>query len=287
MNTSALHIVTYERKYRDAVLSLAFYARNIHTHMDWYRTGRWLDSRQHLVKLAFDERGMLCGVLGVSLPVHGAAWLRMVALSDHVNAADVIQHLWLAIQPPAQAQGVTLVGALLMNKWLAAHLPALGFVYQEDVVTLLLPHIDLPDPPAHDLHIRNAYIEDVRAIVAVDHAAFVPPWQLSRPDTRQALRQVASCTLAEHQGTVIGYQMSTRHLASGHLARLAVAPASQGKRVGAALLYHLLDRMRRRGVRTMTVNTQQSNHRSQRLYTRFGFVHNGYDLPIWLADIAD
>jgi hypothetical protein len=38
-------------------------------------------------------------------------------------------------------------------------------------------------------------------------------------------------------------------------------------------------------VLSTTVNTQESNVRSQHLYTRFGFARNGYDLPVWMADI--
>ncbi len=82
---------------------------------------------------------------------------------------------------------------------------------------------------------------------------------------------------------IVGYQLSTLYFDGAHLARLAISPVAQGKGVARALLSDVLTRFDRRGVRTMTVNTQSSNLRSQRLYTGYGFERNGYDLPVWIA----
>jgi len=135
------------------------------------------------------------------------------------------------------------------------------------------------------VQVRNAYLEDLANVLAVDHAAFEPAWQLSARELRQAQRQTASSTVAVFNGQIVGYQLSTKHQGSGHLARLAVRPEIQGKRVGAALLYHVLESFSHRGVRTMTVNTQDSNTYSQRLYERYGFFRNGYDIPIWQIQV--
>jgi ribosomal protein S18 acetylase RimI-like enzyme len=70
-----------------------------------------------------------------------------------------------------------------------------------------------------------------------------------------------------------------------HLARLAVDPRAQGMGVGAALLNGALRHFARRGLNVMTVNTQHSNDRSQRLYLRAGFRHNGYNMPVWMAEV--
>jgi ribosomal-protein-alanine N-acetyltransferase len=179
------------------------------------------------------------------------------------------------------ALGVDNLSALVVNPWLNAYLPAMGFRYLEEVVTLYRATQELPSPQDSPVEFRNGYIEDIPAIVAVDHAAFGPPWQLSSVDIRFAQRQAASCTLALHQGDIVAYEISTRHQSQGHLARLAVHPKLQGQKVGYALLHNLLTRFEKRGVRTITVNTQLSNVLSQRLYNRFGFFRNGFDLPIW------
>jgi ribosomal protein S18 acetylase RimI-like enzyme len=118
---------------------------------------------------------------------------------------------------------------------------------------------------------------------------------LSLPSIRPRLRRRGSfpspncvrriCTVAERDSAIIGYQLSTLYFDGGHLARLAVHPSAQGGGVGAALLHDLIQRFMRRGVGSITVNTQASNTRSQRLYQRFGFERNGYDLPVWIAEI--
>jgi ribosomal-protein-alanine N-acetyltransferase len=161
----------------------------------------------------------------------------------------------------------------------------MGFKYVEDVVTLHRTGTQVPPAYEHNLVLRNGYSEDIADIMRVDHAAFTPPWQMTRADVYHSQRQAASCTLAEYQGQVIGYELSTRHHTSGHLARLAVLPEIQGQRVGAVLLDNLINKFNRRGVRSITVNTQQSNIRSQRLYARYGFRRNGFDIPIWQWEI--
>ena len=151
------------------------------------------------------------------------------------------------------------------------------FHYLEDVVTLNRTGVSLPEAPSSNkVYIRSAEREDVRAITQVDHTAFIPPWQLSYTDLWQAHRVAATATIALYNNQVIGYQMSTRHRTHAHLARLAVLPNSQGQRVGARLLHDLITRIMRRGIRSITVNTQDSNIRSQRLYRRYGF------LPQWV-----
>jgi ribosomal-protein-alanine N-acetyltransferase len=121
-------------------------------------------------------------------------------------------------------------------------------------------------------------------MVDVDHAAFSPLWQLSYSDLFHAQRIATRCTLAVKHDRIIGYQLSTMYRQTGHLARLAVLPEHQGTGVGAALLDNLIRYFIGRSVRTLTVNTQGTNTRSQRLYTRSGFRRNGYDLAVWTSE---
>jgi ribosomal protein S18 acetylase RimI-like enzyme len=84
---------------------------------------------------------------------------------------------------------------------------------------------------------------------------------------------------------MVGYQLSTTFRSTGHLARLAVLPSMQGQGVGSALLDDMIRRFGRHDILTVTVNTQSGNYRSQRLYHHYGFRRNGYDLPVWQADL--
>ena len=100
-----------------------------------------------------------------------------------------------------------------------------------------------------------------------------------------AFRIAASATIAVLDDEVAGYQISTRHRVAGHLARLAVLPNRQGNRIGSMLLHNLLNKFDARGIKSVTVNTQVSNTSSQKLYTHYGFEHNGFDLAVWQKDV--
>lgn len=280
----SIEIIEYERKHRSEVLSLMFYSRLVHTHLDWYQVGHWLDSEPHHVHLMYEDKH-LAGVMGVNSSVSGIGWVRLVAIQQRSEATRVMNLLWRSLLPTLIAEGMHTISILVINPWLLNCLGELAFSYLEDVVTLQRGDQPLPEIPVTDVQVRNGYLEDIAEIAAVDHAAFDPAWQLSTRELRQAQRQAASSTIAVYDGQVVGYQLSTKHQNSGHLARLAVHPAIQGKRVGSALLHHLLENMAYRGVRSMTVNTQASNTFSQRLYQRYGFFRNGYDIPIWQAKI--
>ncbi|MEO1646314.1 MAG: hypothetical protein AAFR67_14070, partial [Chloroflexota bacterium] len=60
-----LAIRPYQRRDRDDILSLMFYSRYTHTHLDWYKAGQWLDVESNMIRLAFMD-GSLVGVLGMS-----------------------------------------------------------------------------------------------------------------------------------------------------------------------------------------------------------------------------
>jgi N6-L-threonylcarbamoyladenine synthase/ribosomal-protein-alanine N-acetyltransferase len=79
----------------------------------------------------------------------------------------------------------------------------------------------------------------------------------------------------------VGYQFSTGGNGNAHLARMTVHPARQGEGIGAALLAHALTGYGRQNIRTATLNTQQDNHASRRLYERFGFRQTGQSYPVW------
>jgi [ribosomal protein S18]-alanine N-acetyltransferase len=274
-------LLDYQRQHRHDVLSLLFYSRRTHTHLDWYKAGQWLDLPGNMIQVAYDSRNNLIGVMGLSSPLNRGCWVRLLAVAQGQDVGLVLNALWQSLCVQLQSKSVQKVAVLVINTWLSPYLPAMGFQYVEDVITLHRTGTQAPTPVQHNLVLRNGYSEDITDIIKVDHAAFAPPWQMTRADIYHSQRQAASCTIAEFQGQVIGYELSTRHHTSGHLARLAVLPEIQGQRIGAVLLDNLISKFNRRGVRSLTVNTQQSNIRSQRLYSRYGFLRNGFDLPIW------
>lgn len=283
-----IHPITispYERRYRYDVRDLLFRNYRAHSHLDWHDTDQWLDSTTAPMRLAW-ANGRLVGVLALSEPLSGTCWVRLAAVHDNADPAGVLAQLWKPLVEELRALDVETVALLVLRDWVVNYIGALGFRFIEDIITLRRTNRRLPPFEPSTFKVRLGLASDLRIITAIDQAAFPPPWQLTFDEVRQAQRTAAFCTVAvDPAQEVVGYQISTLYFDGAHLARLAVDPARQSQGVGRLLVDDLLRRLHRRGVANTTVNTQASNHRSQRLYVRFGFIRNGYDLPVWMATI--
>jgi [ribosomal protein S18]-alanine N-acetyltransferase len=256
----------------------------VHTHLDWQDTDHWLEAAGSPMRLAWHNE-QLVGLMATSDPLNRTCWMRLVAVHEDSPVADVLRSLWDSLSDELYVRGVRSVALLTMRNWIERYASEIGLRYVEDIITLSRSGGYLPDLPPSKLIIRAAENNDIDTITQVDQAAFAPPWQLSLSEVRQAHRMAAVSTVALLDGKIAGYQISTAHRNSAHLARLAVNPNIQSKGIGAALVRDVLERFLKRDIKTMTVNTQSSNHRSQRLYNRFGFHPNGYDMPVWMREL--
>jgi len=276
----------YQRQQRIAAQELLTSSFHVHTHLDWYEVEDWLANSGSPVRVAL-RGAKLLGLMGVSAPLDGASWLRVAAVSDYQDAAAVLATLWEDLKPELGALGTEQVAALLLRDWPERYLPGLGFHFLEDVVTLRRSDPREPaEPGLPGCSIRPMRAEDMPAVIAADHAAFLPPWQMGGEELRRAEESAAWSTVAvTPSGEILGYQMTTLYFDGAHLARLAVIPAARLKGVGRLLVASMLRYFWRRGVYSVTVNTQDSNEAAQRLYARFGFTRTGYDLPVWVTNL--
>lgn len=275
-----INITPLERRYQQAVDDLLFRNYQVHTHLDWQDVTDWLHNGAGLVRLAW-QGPRLMGVLGVAAPLNRTSWFRLAAVHDRASGGAVMAALWEVVAAELRAQGTESVSVLVTRAWVEQHVAELGFSFSEEIITLRRDGDLLPPSTPHELHVRLVTPADYDDICQLDHRAFEPPWQLSSPEMRLVGRVAVVFTVALLDERIIGYQVCTLYRDGAHLARLAVDPECQGQGVGRVLLADVLARFFRRRVYTMTVNTQESNLRSRRLYTRFGFQRNGYDLPVW------
>ena len=275
-----LHIAPYERQDRRALLDLSFASHWTHKHLDWHSTGQWLDNERGPVFLAW--RGTeLAGYIGLSQPIAGCSWIRLLAIGAGRMPGQIISELWRQAEARCPQAGIRSVAILMIANWLPTYMSQLGFGVSDEVITMSHIGNRLPTAPAADSAVRPAERGDISRLCEIDRLAFSPHWQMSASDFRQALRIAKVATVAVQNGEVAGYQISTRHDEAGHLARLAVDPACQRLGIASTLLHRLLDDLWRIGVESVTVNTQASNLPSQHLYQRFGFFRSGYDLELW------
>lgn len=270
----------YERRHRKAVLELLYHNYQSHTHLDWYTTENWLDQIPAPIRLAWHNENLI-GVIGASEPLYQTCWVRLLVIRDGAPTRLILKILWESLSHELQGQGVHSASLLITDDWLGEQVSHIGFQENDLIVTLRRQKSAAPPSPRTNVMIRAVEIEQIPHLAAIDQAAFVAPWQLSQTDLRHAYKIAAICTAAWIEDQIVGYQLSTRHRDSAHLARLAIDPAFQGRGIGGALLSHLISFFQRQSVYTLTVNTQDTNTRSQRLYQFYGFHRNGYDLPVW------
>lgn len=123
--------------------------------------------------------------------------------------------------------------------------------------------------------IRRARRRDHPSVLAVDHAAFEPFWQLDQAGLNDALRATPfrhfRVARQDADTGLTGYAISGRSGPAGYLQRLAISPNQQGQGAGAALVVDGLRWMARWGATQVWVNTPRHNTGALRLYERLGF----------------
>jgi len=252
----------------------------IHNHLDWQPAHDWLG--QQPFRFAYKAEKIV-GALAAPPDLAGVAWIRLMTVADGYGAAPVLDTLWESSQDSLHDLAISQVNCMLLETWVQPHLQRWGFNLFSDVVVLRrLPNRPRPTLPSlPTLVLRPARLDDLEALAAIDNAAFTAPWQYSRNVIQQAMSQSTLVTVAELDGKLVGYQLSSGGRGGGHLARLAVSPTVQGRGVGRALVAQVVDYFERRGAPVITVNTQRNNASSLAVYRAFGFDLTGEHYEVW------
>jgi ribosomal-protein-alanine N-acetyltransferase len=262
---------------RDALIALVHRERRLHVHLDWMPVEDWLGQKPFWVA---ERGGRLVGALACPPSPPNTAWLRLFA-ADNANA------VWKSLWPPALEQlrslPVSMMAALSVDEWLGALLRDSGFEQTHAVVALEWRGNSqhFASRPLPNVRVRLATAADDAAIIHTDTTAFEAPWQLSAPMLLRAMRQANYLTVAEAEGQVVGYQLTTAGYDNAHLGRLAVLPEWRGRGLGAAITRDLLRHYHQRHIRHITVNTQDTNRSSLNVYHRLGFVLTGEKFPVY------
>ncbi len=210
------------------------------------------------------------------------AWVRLGVLAPEIPAGLWLDATLPPLEPPLRALGACALAWTDVGGWMGEALRARGFAPLTRLVTLLKDNRSLPPmPPSVPCTVRPARAEDSPALARLDHDAFPPPWWFSAA-TLERIRQEALCFLvAERDGLLIGYIEARPADHGAHIGRLAVAPPFQRQGVGSFLLRAVLSQLWERGTKEVTLNTQEDNITSQRLYKRFGFRPIGPRIVAW------
>ncbi len=259
-----------------------------HLHLDWRSLEEWLPNPNLRCWVTHSD-GSIQSIMGATLHLPqgapGVAWLRCI-LPAPTGEVLPLDRLWEALRADLRSHGVGQVAIMALDDWVGSLAARWRFSRTNAVITLRRMQGEIPSPPSPPLRIRKvATGSDLDEVARLDSLAFEPLWQYSRETLAIAQQQAATFTVLEEGADLLGYQLSTQHVGSGHLARLAIRPDVQGRGLAALLVGDMLRFMHDRNIRTVTVNTQEDNIRSQRLYVRLGFEFTGHKVPIWTIDL--
>jgi ribosomal protein S18 acetylase RimI-like enzyme len=257
---------------------------HVHRHMDWHAPLEWLGRDPFLV---IDIDGKVIAALACPPDLPQVAWIRLFAVSREMSPRNAWQQLWSASLQSLDSSSDLIVAVLPLYEWLITLLKNSGFIHTQDVILMMNDLKELPQaPPPNPGCIRSMKASDIPEVTRVDRAAFDQMWGNSQDMLAIAYNQAEFATVAEIDGVVIGYQISTSTSMGGHLARLAVLPDFWGRGVGYGLVFHLIQQYIRRGTRRLTVNTQGDNDASIKLYSRAGFYATGESYPVYSYKVS-
>jgi ribosomal protein S18 acetylase RimI-like enzyme len=265
------------------IANLMHFSPHVHRHLDWRYPLDWIGSPPFLV---LESQGRIISALACPPDPPLVAWVRLFVNSGKMSLEESWQTLWEAARLDLVRKGRFMTAAIVLQEWYRGLLLASGFSSRQSIVMLEREEqIPLGASLPAGFSIRAMLQYDLPAVAEVDAAAFDPLWQNSLPSLEWAYPQAVLATVAEADGQVLGYQLSTRNPLGAHLARLAVRPALQGRGIGRALVADLVQQAERHGMYRLTVNTQSDNAASLALYKNTGFRETGERYTVYQLQI--
>jgi len=251
----------------------------VHRHLDWRPPLEWIGYEPYLV-LEKDKR--LVAALACPPDPPSVAWIRLFVALEEVKMIEAWSLLWSRALEILSTDANIQVAAIPLQVWFQRLLKSSQFQPIGDVVMLIWDSGEIPTAkPSPEISIRPMSLDDLPTVEAIDRSAFGSLWHNSRHSLEYAFRQATIATVADYDGALVGYQISTAMQMGGHLARLATDPQYHRQGFGYAILRDLLVQFKQRGAQRITVNTQEENLASISLYQNAGFMRTGETYPVF------
>ncbi len=253
---------------------------HLHRHLDWRDALEWLGRSPFWI---MEEDEKIKAALACPPEPSWVAWVRFFAVAMHTSPDRAWGKLFeRCLEELHRFEPVPTIASLALRDWYEDLLCRNGFEHHQDIVVFV--YNEQPPKPVHLLpgyRLREMHVNDLPAVTAIDHLAFEPIWRLSFEDLQFAAKISSYCTVVEQEGQIVGYQMSSSSGVYAHLARLAVHPALQHRRIGFAMVQNLLDHfINQTNCWGVTLNTQHDNMASIGLYHKIGFRETGERFPV-------
>jgi len=253
-------------------------------HLDWRTPYQWLGSQPFWV---LEEDSALIAAMACPAEVSEVSWIRLFAAGRESELQETWDSLLEKNLDALSHSNVKMLASLAVFDWYRRLLNAPRWQHKQDIVVLSWHSraMDAIHPP-DGLTLEPLEPEDLPAVACIDSQAFDSLWQNPLPSLQLALRQSGYARVVKSGSDIIAYQISTIGFSAAHLARLAVVPQWQGKRIGRWLVQDLQTHFWLQNYGGVSVNTQSDNHASLALYHSLGFVETGDRFPVFVHPIG-
>ena len=124
------------------------------------------------------------------------------------------------------------------------------------------------------MRIVNMNESHVAQVAELEKICFSDPW--SENSVASELKNPLSCWLvAEEDGVAAGYIGSQTVMDESDMMNVAVHPDHRRKGVAESLVNELIEALKKRGSRCLTLEVRASNEPAKALYEKLGFVQVG------------
>jgi ribosomal-protein-alanine N-acetyltransferase len=197
--------------------------------------------------------------------------LDMLSIQGIWCSTDRVAPIVEDLQQVARLQGFArLLGPLVTDDSVWPYEAAGLSIRQRIVIYRMQPPKAQPHPAPVGVVLRPGTAKDLPAVAAVDAESFDEFWRYDDEILHRSVER-EHVVVAEAEGKVIGYTLSTLHGVEATVGRLAVVPSRRHAGVGSALLADAAATAARHGAAGITLCTQEENDDSRRLYRRAGF----------------
>jgi ribosomal protein S18 acetylase RimI-like enzyme len=259
--------------------NLIHFGTLVHRHLDWRPPLEWIG---HTPFLVLEKNNQLIAALACPPDPPSVLWIRLFVAYNDENVTETWLRLWSEAYSMIAPDPDLQVAAIPLQKWFRRLLQTSQFQATNNVVMLIWDSGKIPPERIHpNISIRPMNFDDLSKVEELDKLAFGPLWHNSQTSLEYAFNQAANATVADIEGIMVGYQISTAMQMGGHLARLATHPHYQRQGIGYAILRDLLIQFKQRGAMRITVNTQDDNLASIALYEKTGFSRTGETYPVY------
>lgn len=120
------------------------------------------------------------------------------------------------------------------------------------------------------LKIRKMKVIDLERILEIERKSFSNPWS-KNAFLYEIESKVSYPWVVELENEIIGYSIHWLILDEAHLSNIAVAPSHRGKGIGKFLLEKIIESVKKKGAKFLTLEVRVSNINALYLYMKMNF----------------